>query len=495
MMRVGFDIWHHLDLIDVLVKDPNATVLRPAWYKVWAFFFRGFGIEDIFIRARVIHVAQTLTTAVLIFLSARLIFSAVIKAPDTGSKAEHHLNVQYLSIFSVFIWLTINATFSIYQHHVWLMWYSVNYQITLPLHLLFCGLLVHSIEMSSSPRSLLPKVVCMLAIMALVLLFHAAEFMYSIWVLAITAIVYWRKWLLPKNAKWLILGLCLLAAIVLVANQLYSDRLPELLVLFMHGQFADIVLKIQNYGLEQVNGLNRRSSGWNELLSLSILCLPILLMVAWFQKGQLRFRALVWVVAVSLMALVPLFQWSSGLAAMTSYPAIVSRYYFSSTVFLILPFTAYLLLLPSERSIKVLPLSAIIIVVLGLTYAYSSHQPLPGNYSKNVNSLLSAWHKKEVGLDYSQADLEQLQTQVLTAEARYGRENVVFFARPDLAYLIKYVHKRSSIYFDRRSPLTLKGFYEYAEKIRKIPVLIDGTNIPPSPEVMSFHFMSQVEPR
>lgn len=491
MMHIGFDIWHHLDQIDVLVQNPQAEVLRPTWYQFWAWVFRTTGVESVFARARIIHVTQTLLTLVMVFASARIILRCTLPAPVGLVQAmAHRLELNYLAYGSVVIWLISCATFSIYQHHVWLVWYSVNYQITLPAYLLLCAMSVSLIVEPNTRVLLIAKSLLVLGLVLFVLKVHAAELIYFVWILIITFLVFGGYWLRGGRWKWLLVALVIGLLGIYVVSIFYHDRIPELISLIGQGKFSEIATKLDSYGQQQIEGMNRRSSGWNEIFTASILILPGVLVLALRQRSGVNVRMVVWIGLASLLIFIPIWKWTAGLAAMLSYTSIVSRHYFSSMVFLVIPLACYLLLVGVKRH-RLWWLNAMMVLVLAVGWGVSKSKPEPGNLAKNVHSLRSAFMPSRMDINVSPEAIALVDQRVRSAEAQYGAKNVLFYTRPDLGYIVKYVLKRPNIYFDRRDPMNLEGFYAEAKKQGKQAVIIDDAGIAPSEQVKAFSFMSQ----
>ena len=491
MMHIGFDIWHHLDQIEVLVQNPQAEVLRPTWYQFWAWVFRTTGVESVFTRANIIHITQTLLTLLMVFASARIILRCTLPAPAGSSLSKaHSLELNYLAFGSVLIWLISCATFSIYQHHVWLVWYSVNYQITLPAYLLLCAISMSLIVEPHTRLLFIAKAVLALVLIVFILKVHAAELIYYVWILLITSLIFGGYWLRRGRWKWLLAALAFGMVGVYVVSIFYHDRVPELISLAGQGRLGEIATKLDSYGQQQIDGMNRRSSGWNEIFTGSVLIVPGVLVLAWRQRSRVNVRMVAWVCLASYLIFIPIWKWTAGLAAMLSYTSIVSRHYFSSMVFLVIPLACYLLLGNVKRH-RLWWLNGMMVVVLVVGWGISKSKPEPGNLAKNVHSLKSAFMPSRMDINISPQDIALVDQRVRSAEAQYGAKNILFYTRPDLGYIVKYVLKRPNIYFDRRDPMTLDGFYEQAKKEGKYPVIIDDSGIPSSEQVKAFSFMNQ----
>ena len=188
MMKLRFDIWDHADRIKVLVLDPLGSIpSRRNWYAAWAYVFRLLGINDIFTFATIIHRTQFILSCILIYTAAKQIYSALLPL-NTNVRNENNW-LSSLALSSVLVWLTIIGTFSFFQQ-AWIMWYSVNYQITLPMLFLSLGLLVNVLALAQTPQQITFKSGIALALLLGVYLFHAGELAYLVFYIPILMVCF-----------------------------------------------------------------------------------------------------------------------------------------------------------------------------------------------------------------------------------------------------------------------------------------------------------------
>ena len=117
-------MWRDLVFIDDVYRINKVVYKRELWYLFWADVFHLSSIEDFFIRARIIHIVQTAICLFSVFFFSRVLIRNIFKDIN-------NIHLNYLSYWSALVWLTIYATFSMVTHQVWVMWYSINYQIAL----------------------------------------------------------------------------------------------------------------------------------------------------------------------------------------------------------------------------------------------------------------------------------------------------------------------------------------------------------------------------
>ena len=130
-LRYPYDMIVHLIVIDNLYNHINALEDIPEsriiWHSLWANIFTVFDIPSskIILRAKIIHVSQTYIALFSLYYFSNVVIRNIFKEIS-------QLSLRYLSLWSVVIWISIFATFSVHYQLVWNLWYSVNYQVTLP---------------------------------------------------------------------------------------------------------------------------------------------------------------------------------------------------------------------------------------------------------------------------------------------------------------------------------------------------------------------------
>lgn len=452
MMKLRFDIWQHLGSIDDLVINPKADIARANWYKIWAYLFRTLDIQDIRIYAVIIHRVQFLINCIVIYLSVAYLMPALLLkkeqiSADFESKSNQKFWISSIALSGMLIWLTVIGTVSTFQQ-AWIMWYSVNYQLTLPFLFLAISLFLHSVVVRQAKVAVYAKVICSLILLLLIFLLHAGELVYLFAYLIAGVVVFINK----DNIKQIFIVLCILLILVLIASQFYSDRIPEIIHLIQSGQTAKIADLIEEYGKYNIEGGNRYEANWNALYAVCVFCaLPILFIVR-KNKNTVNSKVLFIVIASLAYCFIPTFKVSSGIASLF-YPApIINRLYFASFLFVLPPLLFYLILKKSKNFNKPIYLLIFILVLMGLVAAYSRYVNQGGTYFQNVHSIRNSLKPERVGIDLSAADIDSVKLQIDAAKNQYGDSNIMFCANYDKSHIVQYVYRQKNILFDRFAP-------------------------------------------
>ena len=210
MMKLRFDIWQHIGNIDTLVLNPDAKIVRSAWHATWAFLFRTLDIDDVFVYAVTVHRIQFFLSCILIYYATRLLFSTLLPVIELGKRRQW---LSSLAMSSVLVWLTIIGTVSTFQQS-WIMWYSVNYQITLPLLFLALCLFVNVISLVQSNTLKAIKLFTSLTLLIMVCLYHAAELAYLVIYAPIILICFSTK----NNYKKILFIIAILFVLLIVMS-------------------------------------------------------------------------------------------------------------------------------------------------------------------------------------------------------------------------------------------------------------------------------------
>ena len=271
-----YDVYTHLQWIDIQNNAVSVPKVRYVWHYVWANIFQFLHIEttQIFLRAYVIHFTQVLTIFLILFYFSRVIIrNLFIQLTPIESN--------YLAYWATMIWFTIFATYSVNQHQVWILWYSVNYQISLPLTLLITGL---SISLALEHLSLKIKIIYILLILLfsyVILRIHPMEYIYFVMYIGVLFLIFmdkfirlWRRkifYSIPLTLLFLFFLTQLISLMksssyqkLSILNYLSVEKLPELLS------------KIHTEGKLLVSHLNRASVSINELICLSLFLIVVM---------------------------------------------------------------------------------------------------------------------------------------------------------------------------------------------------------------------------
>lgn len=468
MMKLRFDIWQHLGSIDDLVMNPGAKIAKSNWHATWAFLFRTIGVNDIFTYAVIIHRIQFLLNCIVIYYAAKLIFAALLPTIEFGNRKQW---LSSLAISSVLVWLTVIGTVSTFQQ-AWIMWYSVNYQITLSLLFLALGLFVNAIAEAQTNNLKQIKLVGSLVLLAIVYLYHAAELVYLAIYIPIILLCFSNKSNYKKIAIIIVIGIVFV--FVFVMSGYYTERVPELLKLLKNGNFSKIKSEINIQGLYNTQGGNRYLANWNELYALSIyMVVPVVVLSR--LKSQLINRRVLYFIVLSLaFCFIPTFKYSAGLVSLISYNEIVNRYYFSSLVFILIPLFIYLVACHLKFLRNPIYLLATVLGCMGLVFYYSKLHNNGGVYYQNVKSIRDSLYADRVGIDMPASEIESIGRQIRAAENKYGSDKVRFCTSYDKAHVVWYIYRQKNMRFDRNG--VTYGFFQCIDDARdtnKFVIIID----------------------
>jgi hypothetical protein len=472
MMKLRFDIWQHVGNIDILVFNPDAKIVRSNWHSSWAFVLRALGAKDVFEYAVIIHRAQFVLNCVIIYFASRLLFSALLPTADimngrSDVSRKHWLSS--LAISSVLVWLTIIGTVSTFQQ-AWIMWYSVNYQITLPILFLALALLVNGVAMPQSRKIIAMKFCGSLALLTLIYFYHAGELAYLVFYTPILLTCFTTK----KNYKNTLILMAISLIIVLAGVKFYSDIVPGLIKLMKAGDWHQIKQRIIIDGLYNIQGGNRYLANWNELYALSVFLVVPTAILVWTKRVHFNKRVFLFIALSLVFCFIPTFKYSAGFASLISYEGIVNRYYFASFVFMMLPMVAYSVVWNVKLLRHPIILIAVVMISMGLVFSYSRSINHGGVYYQNVKSIRDSLYQDRVGLDMPAVEVVSIGRQIDEAEKKYGAEQIIFCANYDRSHIVRYVYRKDNILFHRGHLLiSLDQCRDYAKSKNKLAVVID----------------------
>lgn len=441
MMKLRFDIWQHIGNIDTLVLNPDAKIVRSAWHATWAFLFRTLDIDDVFVYAVTVHRIQFFLSCILIYYATRLLFSTLLPVIELGKRRQW---LSSLAMSSVLVWLTIIGTVSTFQQS-WIMWYSVNYQITLPLLFLALCLFVNVISLVQSNTLKAIKLFTSLTLLIMVCLYHAAELAYLVIYAPIILICFSTK----NNYKKILFIIAILFVLLIVMSAHYNDRMPEIVKLLKDRNFSKIKNVINIQGLYNVQGGNRYSANWNELYAVSVFLTVPICLLAWAKSQFINQRVLIFIILSLVFCFIPTFKYSAGIASLISYNEIVNRYYFVSFVFVLLPLTTYFLITYFKKLQYPVVLIVLVATTMSFVFSYSKIYNKGGVYYQNVKSIRDSLYVDRVGVNLPISEIESIGRQIRAAENKYGSDKVHFCTSYDKAHIVWYIYRQKNIRFDR----------------------------------------------
>ena len=466
MMKIKFDVWQHIGDIDNLVHNSELKIGRSNWHKVWAFIFRSLNIHNIYEYALVIHRVQFFLNCLLIYITSQQLCAALLS--HFGNEKNEKNWVSSLALSSVLVWLTVIGTMSTFQQ-AWIMWYSVNYQITLTFILCAVAMCVNVLVLDQAKHWILIKLSIAFALIFLTYLFHAGELAYLLVYLIFLFIFFAKKNKLPQ----IIIAIIIFLIASCVATTYYVDRVPELVTLIGNKNYSKIQSLISEYGNWNVEGGNRYLANWNELYFFSAsLGLPVLIL-AYIGKNKVNKNVLYFILASLIFCFIPTFSYSSGIASLIVGFGIVNRLYFASYIFLLIPVFIYMLIIDYRPLNKPVNLIAIVCILLVIVYMYSKEINNQGVFYKNIKSIKNSLDSKLVGVDISSSKVGEIKRKIEDAEFMHGVDNIIFCSNYDVGHIVKYQFRRTNIYFDRFSAYNLQDCLNFAKNQNKISIVIN----------------------
>jgi hypothetical protein len=327
MMYKGYDFHFHLESIKHNYHTNNF------WHMQWAGVFKYFNTPDLEpLRGLIVHRTQTFLTLALLTASAYLFLGTALKSIDKHAKFQ-------LATMAVAIWLMMHGTYSspagephYSARHVlsWLQWYSVNYQITLPMFFFGSATLLQAITATQLRHTFWWSALTLVTAY-LIALIHAAELVYFLFVAGGVFAIY----VMPKQ-RWYVL--LLIAALLLVALKLglmFSYRQPVILELMQPSRWSELVAEINEFGHLLVgSNINRSETTWHSLYNVSLLAAVASVFMA-KDKDALRLALLV--VYSSALAIGIQIHHSAGLLGLVIGEYVTWRFGFSTLLYLGIP--------------------------------------------------------------------------------------------------------------------------------------------------------------
>jgi hypothetical protein len=469
MMKLMYDLWEHVDRIRAMVLNSSAT--SPAnryWYACWAFIFKLFEITDIFTIAIVIHRVQFIANCLLIYLAAKQIFEPLL----TLSRYDKYQNqwLSSLALSSVLIWLAAIGTVSTIQQ-AWIMWYSVNYQITLSFLLLSISLTVNILTIQQSRNIQIIKLFSAFILLVLILLFHAGELAYFIFYLPIFLICFMDK-LLADKKRLIIIGAISLLSVYLGA-QFYTNKVPLLFTLGKNFEWLKMAELIEQKGAWNVTeGFNRYEGNWNEMYKINVYILLTLGFLACFDFIKINKKVLSFVVLSLVFCFAPSYIFPAGFLSLVSYDGIVNRYYFASFLFLSLPLCIYLIINKFKFINYPVAIAIASVAIISIIYLYSKYYNNKGVYYQNVKSIVTSIKAKKLDVEVSDFDIKDIGKQIQIAEAATNPNDFMYCGSYGKMYMVAFLYNRKNVHFDRLRDIGINECEAKAGKLNKHVVYI-----------------------
>ena len=461
LLTYPYDIYAHLIAIDEkyhqLANTTSIPENRLVWHTLWSNLFLFLHIDnDPFLRAKIIHIVQSYVALFSLFYFSQVVIRNLFKKAKSSDTTT-------LALWSTIIWFTIYATKVGYDHQIWNQFYSVNYQITLPLFWYITALtLVIFLEKTSHIKKFI-LFIQLIIIIPFIIQVHIMEFMYYLMYLSLLGLIYIDKIYLffKKYYYYLIIFIVMLIYLIKTSNyessRLFYYFTSETFPLLYH----DIAIK----GQYILNNFNRSHASINELIYLSC-CSAFFFILLFFlnrytHKVKINSRIFIFILLSSTFFIIPLYEFSAGLFGIITRPDVVHRIYYSSSIFILLPTFFYFVFKKFHLNIRYIHFTIFIFIIL--VFLFSKYTNTRShNYYKNIISIYNSFYPKAVGFHLSEQQIANIgQLLNIYENKNVSHKNSYFYARTDIAFVIKYIYRRNVYWEGRRAnPNYIKAFQE-----------------------------------
>lgn len=470
-----YDVYTHLEWMynqDITTPLDSA---RVAWHYSWENIFSLFHISksQILLKAYIIHYTQVIAIFFAIFYTSKVVIRNIFIDILT-------IEINILAYWATLIWFSIFSTFSGYYHQVWILWYSVNYQITLPLALLTMALSISFILENKTKTVKFLQLLLIAFFSYVILKIHAMEYIYYLLYMSVLMLVYID--MIFKICKRyiyyaipLFIGLLIVASQFIVYLKTSSYRVPPIFNYLSFDKMPELIKEIEARGSMLYFHYDRYGSSINELMVLVLALLAILLITILYRyirgyRSIVHTRMVIFLLITSLFIAIPLTKVTGGIASLLTYTTVVHRFYYSSLLFLILPvFVFYIYTILKIRKIYLLHI--VIATTLIATFYYSKHVSSWHNYYKNIISIKNSFSQDKVGFNLSKKEINTIGEKLKYYESihKHKKPNY-YYARGDIAMVLKFiygknVHYRKTFYYE-------KSYREHKDK-KYYPILFE----------------------
>jgi len=472
-----YDIYTHLgwmDNQDIVKSQPSA---RETWHYAWASIFNTLHIDrsEIFLRAYIIHFVQVITIFFTILYTSKIIirnlFTDILD-----------IETNTLAYWSTIIWFTMFATYSTNHIQVWILWYSVNYQITLPLALLAMAL---SISLVLEENSIKKKFIYALVIVSLsyiILKVHAMEYIYYLMYLAVLILIYsdkvlkvWRKNVYYSMPLILLLFLFIYQFIQYL--KMSSYKVPTIFKYLSFEKIPELIKEIDTRGTTLINYYSRYNASINELIVLSLILVSFLLLIVIYRyirnyKSIVNIRVMIFLFVASLFIFIPLTKITGGIASLLTYTTVVHRFYYSSLLFLVLPVVVfYIFSIFKIRRVYMLHI-VISLALLGIFY-YSKYISVRPIYYHNIMSIKNSFTKDKIGFNLTEDEIKTIGNKLKYYESiNKSEKKEYYYARDDIAVVLKFIYRKDVLY-TRKGNMNYKKSYSSHSDKKYYPILFE----------------------
>jgi len=490
-----FDTYIHLAWIEK--QDPSVhSVFRETWHWLWSNLFHLLHLDrySIFQKGYIIHYTQLIAVFLMLFYFSRTVFTYLFKQITA-------LHTNYLAYWSTILWFTLVSTYSAYHHEVWIVWYSVTYQITLPLMLFSTGIFISFLYAKEQPLRLkLTKLSAIALTIFAILVIHPMELIYIILYLFIFAMIHIKTILIQirKLGYWS-LPLIILFVLILMylpeIVQLFAYREIPILQYISLEKLPMLYEEILRQGKNILEHYNRNRYFMNEMIYLDLLLLLITTVTVIYRylTGKaciLRIHLYLFILIGSLTLFIPQSVFSAGMASLLTYPSVVYRFAYSTLLFLALPiFVYYTLSLFKAQKTYWINLSILSIILATLYYSAYSHTT-SHHYARNLISIAHMYTTHKRSFSLTKAQIKKIGEIVDAYEKKNHTEKpLYYYARPDIAYVIKYIYHKNAWAPIKPKKKRYEEFFKTHKDKNYTPVLIETPDgFPPyHPYISSAH--------
>lgn len=465
-LRFPYDPWEFLISIENIYGFDELPSKRGGWYIFWANFFYLFSIDDFFYRAKIIHIVQTIICLSSVYFFSHVVIRNLFKHIDKQS-------LSYLSYWSAIIWVTIFSTFSVYYHQVWLMWYSVTYQVSLAFFWYITGL---TVILLCEKNNMLIKwwyIIQIAFLSYLILIIHPMELVYYLMYLILLVVVFFKKIIFSIKDKYytaIILFLTIGWAVYTFFDVYYLDKTPQIFKVWGDDglTLGQVYNEIMMDGKLLVDGENRASSAINELMFVCLfICGGGLSALVWSKMAKknvvFSMELLIFCLISAGFVCLPLIQLSAGILSTIAESSVVNRFYYSSSIYIIIPIGVYYAWFLYNKKVNLLKTNISIVSILLLTFCFSAYSSSGGNYYKNIKSIYNSFDGTTIDFHLSSKQIKNIGEllELYEQEIEPNGRPIIYYARADIAFIIKYIYKRDVYWIGRRHNPTINDFYNF----------------------------------
>ncbi len=472
-----YDVYTHLEWIDKQDISNGQPLAREVWHYIWENIFYIFHIDksEIFLRAYIIHFVQTVSIFFLIFFSSKIIIRNIFT--NTLS-----IELNITSYWTTIIWFTIFATQSMFHHQVWIFWYSVNYQITLPFTLMVTALSISLLLEKQNLKLKLFYIVIIIILSFIILKIHAMEYIYYLMYMIVFALIYldkiikvWKRNIYYSVSLTLLLFWVLYQFIEYLKTSSY--RTSPILNYFSFDKIPELLAEIDSKGNTLIYNYSKYSSNINELMLVALIFISILFMIVFYRyikkyDNIVNIRMILFLLISSYFIFIPLTTVTGGIASLLTYTTVAHRFYYSALLFFAIPVTV-LYVYKIFKIKKVYILHILIFTILAGTFYYSKDIAKRHNYYKNIISIKNSFSKEKMGFNLSQDEIKLIGEKLKYYESKNKSKKIeYYYARDDIAVVLKFVYRKEVLY-NRRGNMDYEKSYNNHNKNQYYPVLFE----------------------